>query len=276
MDALALLCNLHADGPATLQRLRRASCDSLTALRRLDPASLAELLDWNERAAERFLREAALLCERVQEDDTVTRENEPAFELAAALEEGPAEGPAAGSAEGTEEADSDDEYEGEEGDGDEEAEDEALESIQVLTAERAEAVLGEWRELDRVAPPADPAEFVIPRPAPPPDRALDEIALDGLTPALRGRLATLGVSTLRHLVDARELELSRALPLGFTRLKRLQFQAARALEDLPASASAEAAAPGFEPFEPPPCEPFEVAGPFGSPGEPFETAGPFA
>ncbi len=34
MDTLALLCNLHADGPATLQRLRRAGCESLAALRR--------------------------------------------------------------------------------------------------------------------------------------------------------------------------------------------------------------------------------------------------
>ncbi|MEO2236906.1 MAG: hypothetical protein ABGW95_01485, partial [Candidatus Poseidoniia archaeon] len=43
MDALALLCTLHADGPATLKRLRRAGCTSLERLDAFEPEEL-ELL----------------------------------------------------------------------------------------------------------------------------------------------------------------------------------------------------------------------------------------
>ena len=32
MDALALLCTLHADGPTTLKRLRRSGCEDLSSL----------------------------------------------------------------------------------------------------------------------------------------------------------------------------------------------------------------------------------------------------
>jgi hypothetical protein len=262
MDTLALLCNLHADGPATLQRLRRAGCESLAALRRLDPLVLAERLEWNERMAERFLREAALLSGRVEPEEDDAEGEEPEFELESTLVE-----------------EIDDEAEGEEElEEDEEAEIEEEESVAFAPPpERVEAVLGAWRELDRVAPPSEPGEFVIPRPPPAPDRELALLALPGLTHGLRVRLAELGVRTLRELVGARELELARLLPLGFTRVKHLQFQAARALDGLPAAepepgleAAAGEAAPesahrpasAFETFAPPPSEPFETAGPF--------------
>lgn len=259
MDTLALLCNLHADGPATLQRLRRAGCESLAALRRLDPLALAARLEWNERTAERFLREAALLSGRVEpeedaceadvaDDEASDDRGEPGFELESAVVE-----------------DVDDEAEVEE----ESAEDDGaeLEDGDALPApppERVQAVLGAWRELDRVAPPSEPSEFVIPRPPPAPDEELAHLALPGLTHGLRARLAELGVRTLRELSGAPELELARRLPLGFTRVKHLQHQAVLALERLPARepAAAPAQARSFEPFTPPPSEPFETAGPF--------------
>lgn len=264
MDALALLCNLHADGPATLQRLRRAGCDSLSALRRLDPAGLSEELGWNVRAAERFLREAALLGERMDEDGAAAGELEdPEFELESEL---------------VEELDGqDDESESED---DEDHDDDELATDEepgfAPPAERVEAVLGTWRELDRVAPPDEPTEFVIPRPEPLPDRSLAEARLEGLPARLAARLHELGVHTVRELAGASALELARALPLGFTRLKHLQFLAARELERLPAPAAARpveaARVPevrrayepqrAYEPFEPPPAEPFETAGPF--------------
>ncbi len=65
MDAMALLCTLHADGPATLKRLRQAGCDSIGAVGRLDADRLADLLDTTPAAARRFLREAAHLSERL-------------------------------------------------------------------------------------------------------------------------------------------------------------------------------------------------------------------
>lgn len=65
MDAMALLCTLHADGPTTLKRLRQAGCDSIEAVGGLDPDRLAELLGTTPAAARRFLREAAHLCARL-------------------------------------------------------------------------------------------------------------------------------------------------------------------------------------------------------------------
>lgn len=266
MDTLALLCNLHADGPATLQRLRRAGCESLSALRRLEPLALADRLDWSERVAERFLREAALLSGRVEPEEDAAEEDgdgrngaedfeEPAFELESSVVE-----------------DVDDEAELEE-DAELEEEDEDVpedESAHTPPLERVEAVLGAWRELDRVSPPSEPGEWVIPRPPPESDAELATLTLAGLHPGLVARLAELGVRTLRELVDARELELARLLPLGFTRVKHLQFQAARALENLPrvhppaepSPASERAPVRSFEAYNPPPSEPFETAGPF--------------
>jgi hypothetical protein len=252
MDTLALLCNLHADGPATLQRLRRTGCESLAALRRLDPVSLAQRLEWNERTAERFLREAALLGERVEHtEDDVHELAEPEFELESTLVE-----ELDGTTEEAESEAAEDELASEQ----EEEQDVGY----APPAERVAAVLGAWRELDNVAPPAEPGVFVIPRPAQEVDQELDAARFAGLSrPALR-RLAELGVHTLRELVGASGVELARAIPLGFTRLKHAQFLAARELERLAAHASAAPRAPveAFEPFTPPPAEPFETAGPF--------------
>lgn len=65
MDALALLCTLHADGPATWRRLRESECHSLPDLARFQPAELAEILGGTLAGAKRFLREARHLEERV-------------------------------------------------------------------------------------------------------------------------------------------------------------------------------------------------------------------
>ena len=260
MDTLALLCNLHADGPATLQRLRRSGCESLGSLRRLDAARLAQTLTWSERAAERFLREAALLHERV-DGSGVEGELEPALEEAEVdlelasgepdLEETLLEeldGEAA-----TSEAESEEPLV---------AEHEQDSEAASAAPERLQAVLGAWRELDRVAPPGDPAEFVIPRPPSPPDREHGRAGLAALTPALAARLAELGVYSLRQLLERRDLELARALPLPYTRLRHLCHQAERALEGLAASAVPAASPTAFRAFTPPPSEPFETAGPF--------------
>jgi hypothetical protein len=253
MDTLALLCNLHADGPATLQRLRRAGCESLAALRRLDPASLAERLEWNERTAERFLREAALLSQRAEHAESeVPGQSEPEFELESTLVE-----ELDGESEESESADAEEEPE---------AEPEEEESGYAPPAERVAAVLGTWRELDTVAPTEDPGQFVIPRPVPAADGRLDAIRIECFSRALVERLGELGISTLGELVDASGLELARAIPLGLTRLKHVQYLAQRELERLATSEPA-AARPlvhprGFEPFTPPAAEPFETAGPF--------------
>src|SRR5262245_41766891 len=146
MDSLALLCNLHADGPATLQRLRRAGCESLATLLHLEPSDLALQLDWNERLAERFLREAALLAERLEdglgrgservleaEDDEDEVEETLALEDEETLEELCEF-----------EADEEDEDEGFEED--ELEVEEEIETGFAPPPARVEAVLGAWRE----------------------------------------------------------------------------------------------------------------------------------
>lgn len=65
MDGLALLCTLHADGPATLKRLRGAGCGDLEALLQRPVTDLAVTLEVAPAAARRLLREARLLAERV-------------------------------------------------------------------------------------------------------------------------------------------------------------------------------------------------------------------
>jgi hypothetical protein len=74
MDAMALLCTLHADGPATLKRLREAGCASIETTLTLDVERLARLLDATPAAARRFQREAGHLCARL---DTGFLEREP-------------------------------------------------------------------------------------------------------------------------------------------------------------------------------------------------------
>ena len=65
MDALALLCTLHADGPTTLKRLRAAGCPSLEALLGFEAEELARLIDLPAARSRRLKREARLLAERI-------------------------------------------------------------------------------------------------------------------------------------------------------------------------------------------------------------------
>ncbi len=78
MDPLALLCNLHGDGPATLHRLRRSGCDTLAGLGGRPPSELAPVLGWEEARAQRFLREADHLSQRLGEN--LLDDDEPAPE----------------------------------------------------------------------------------------------------------------------------------------------------------------------------------------------------
>jgi len=64
MDAMALLCNLQADGPATLRRLHGIGCRTLNDLERADADELAEALAGDPAFARRFVREARALAER--------------------------------------------------------------------------------------------------------------------------------------------------------------------------------------------------------------------
>ncbi len=75
MDALALLCTLHADGPATLVRLRAADCASLEDVIAIDADQLAILLRSSRLSAGRFQKEARQLLDRL--DFMVEASNAP-------------------------------------------------------------------------------------------------------------------------------------------------------------------------------------------------------
>jgi len=64
MIDLALLCNLYADGPTTLGRLRELGCESLEAVEALSTQDLGWALQADDEVCARFRREAGLLRER--------------------------------------------------------------------------------------------------------------------------------------------------------------------------------------------------------------------
>jgi hypothetical protein len=64
MVDLALLCNLYADGPTTLGRLRELGCESLADVERIERADLEWALQAGSESCERFRREARALRER--------------------------------------------------------------------------------------------------------------------------------------------------------------------------------------------------------------------
>lgn len=68
MDALALLCTLHADGPTTLARLRQAECNSLEHVIAHPTERVARWMRVSVVSAERFQREARGLYERLGPD----------------------------------------------------------------------------------------------------------------------------------------------------------------------------------------------------------------
>jgi len=65
MDALALLCTLHADGPATLRNLRLAGCESIHGVESMAEERLSRLLGGPPAVARRFAREARHLRDRI-------------------------------------------------------------------------------------------------------------------------------------------------------------------------------------------------------------------
>lgn len=94
MDALALLCTLHAEGPRTTRRLRHLGVHSLDALGQLPPEELAEALESGLPMARRFLREAAVLSERLRREGFEEEDVRPEPRRRVAAE--PPEAPGAG------------------------------------------------------------------------------------------------------------------------------------------------------------------------------------
>jgi hypothetical protein len=259
MDTLALLCNLHADGPATLQRLRHEACESLGTLLLWEAPKLSECLDWEEHICERFLREAASLAERL--DEPVVREG---FEEEEVEEEECEDGKGFVAGESDGDSAVEEEYgRGEwtevgastsshfEGEADEEFEEEDVYAeagtpalgLDAGSSEAVQEVLGAWRKLDLIDPPPGPDEgsletpeketelrdYVVEPNRRTPNRPLARVELAGLDERMIRRLAGMGIHSLGGLVETATTPLSRRLGLPYTRLRRLQFLARREL-----------------------------------------------
>lgn len=77
MDEIALLCNLHADGPTTLKVLRRAGLRTLPQVSTVDVRKLADTLGVSPSFARRFAREARLLAGRMGVEGLDVEETAP-------------------------------------------------------------------------------------------------------------------------------------------------------------------------------------------------------
>lgn len=223
MDAMALLCMLHADGPATLKNLRQAGCTSLEAIEAMDEERLSKLLRAPAAAARRFAREARHLRERLgqglldREETALVDHGMPSRSAAAIPEPG---------ADGRERP-----WPGqdvvEEALAAWRARDLAeLESEPTAAMELTEAL----SEVEALPEPAEPASQIV---AAPPALAAGEI--DGLDAERSRLLAEAGVRTLEELALADALELSRSSGMAYTDLWRLTGLARRAVSAAPRS-----------------------------------------
>ncbi len=215
MDALALLCTLHADGPTSLKRLRASGCSSIDSLIAHSPDDLADALEIERAVARRLLREARLLSERVGPGSLDPEEAPPALGRAGQQEAPPL--PATPPAPQASPLD---------------ATDHAL----VARLSRPEVP-----DVYEPEPEPEPEAVVEPEPEPspepepaPPGGALETGRLPGLDDALIEDLSGLGIKTYEELSRAESLELTRGLGITFAQSRRLRFLARRIAEEQPA------------------------------------------
>jgi hypothetical protein len=217
MDALALLCTLHADGPATWRRLRETGCRSLADLARFEPEELSEILGGTPAAARRFLREARHLGER-SGGQWLEREDAPAAALSASAagELAPA----------------------------------ARVELPARDQQIVDRVLRAWREEDTKEFGVPEPAVVVPAPEPPPPllagaqlpityeiepspapqgHALEPELLDGFSERVCEQLHAEGVHTLEQLLEADLGQLALHSGLGYSRLYRWRSLAEREL-----------------------------------------------
>jgi hypothetical protein len=212
MDPLALLSNLHGDGPATLHRLRRHGYETLACLLDLKADELGALLGWELVRAERFLREARLLSGRLGEG--LLEPEEDAHDARGRSGTNGALHTPAG-----EETLAADEEEPEE----------------VVPLELCAEVLDRWRELDAREP--EQKDVLVPRaPAPlePARRGLAEAAIDGLDPVRVRTLLASGIASVEDLAACDDFDLHQRTGFPFTVASRLVFLARRMVQASPA------------------------------------------
>jgi len=225
MDALALLCTLHADGPQTLKRLRNSGCDSLQALESFEPAALARTLDVAPAVARRLAREARLLAQRVDVD--LDREEAPTFETHVSEPVEVAVPAAAATADHLERRDR-----------------ELLGKVMERWREEDSSVVEDDTVLLESESRSDDDEFTTTE-----ETLLGVGELDGLRDADVAQLAGAGITTLEELVGADSFELVQASGLPFANVKRFQLLAQRALDETDGEIVQEAREQSFSPAD---------------------------
>lgn len=274
MDALALLCNLHGDGPATLAALRAEGASDLAGLERLSDERLEELLGGAAPSVGRFRREARLLIERIGEaDEDEVQRREPAPQVAAPSSSVPSDLIHPANEPEPERFELQDEARHEvlpdpelpelPGEPDpapaatpEPARDLVPHGVPSATtlvtpAVRPEpaapagdhdpvvtAVLGLWNHLDSGPRMAD-------------NGTLAESRLDGLRPEEVVLLAQAGIRTLNELAEADTLRISKRIAISFTHLDHLRFLARKLLRSSGSPAPSVQPAVAAEPAEQP-------------------------
>lgn len=225
MDALALLCTLHADGPTTLRRLRQVGCSTIQGVEALPIEQLAEILAGTPAAARRFCREARALHERCAvgwlEHEELATASAPAaqpFLAEASSSASVQSAPTPASTFASHESD-----------------------LAIGEREILDRVLRAWRERDAHEPAAATTEAafaivaaevataaVTESCASASHDALFPGAVDGLSDEIVETLRAHGVRTLAELARCDALVTAQATDLGYTRVARLRALAERA------------------------------------------------
>ena len=247
MDALALLCSLHADGPSTLKSLRQAGCGSLESIESMPEERLSRVLGGPPAVARRFVREARNLRERL---DPVLLDREeghvdPPLDAVVERPAEPIEAPRDPMADVLEAWRARDEIEAAAPPAPEPAE--ALEHVDEEAPPRpvrarpefefGAEIVAAMRELESTVTPEGPIASAVPEEVLS-ARRTEEPLVAGLSALFEGeenelvlRLGEEGVGDLRELTDDDVLELSRRLGFGYTRILRVVQLARRAVTE---------------------------------------------
>lgn len=236
MDALALLCNLYGDGPATLMRLKSAGFSSVESLDDIGASGLADTLETTEAAARRFLREARLLGERMVESGFEEEARPPIATHGAGpvpiveLEERASRDreTVAPSAEPPVEPGPEPSLEP--------APEQAREEAAAESAEEGtlvKEVLNSWRKQDTLVEGdwEEPLAESGAESAGESGTPLELRLLDGLSGAWCTAFSELGIRTVEELAEMDTLHVAEQLGEGLTRLDRFRFLARRHLSE---------------------------------------------
>jgi hypothetical protein len=243
MNSLALLCNLHGDGPATLAALRTLGCSDLGGVPLVSSSEFVDIFGGDQKTALRFQREAQILAERLGEQPLQQFQKPQLTSAQEALAMGNERSLVDPNVEGLAPQQ-------------EPQNSTLLTPFPSLSTKRptptpvtplepspaptprlpvyskgavVHAVLDLWKRLDSTesGAPAQPnptsASATTVSSVQPSAGSLAEAGLDGLTDAILDQLTGVGVTTVSQLLEADILALAKQVGLPYTKLAHLQF-----------------------------------------------------